>query len=227
MNANLKYRTIHTSMFGNLAKDILSALHGQLSDGYWENSRGYNKYWTNYDVVQLPNGEVVFNVSTDTYNTWCKYTPNPFLNMSDVEFKRWIAGKLKFIAQVEIKDECMKTKDEWRRDNTTFESSYLDRSDVVTIADVYCVYDKLLERQCRSHEDVVKRVVGCMHSESETQAEVDRQAKIAEVKAAYNEAQQKLLDDKKFEMKKIEEKYLAECDKLYKKFVKQMAELGA
>lgn len=168
MNTNPKYRTIHTGMFGSIAKDILDALHGQLSDGYWENSRGYDKYWTNYDMVQLPNGEVVFNVSTDTYNDWCKHTLNPFLNMSDVEFKRWIAKKLKFIAHAEIKDGHLKTKDEWRRDNTTFESSYLNRRDVVTIADIYCVYDNLLEHQCRPYEDVVKRVVGCMRSDSDT-----------------------------------------------------------
>ena len=216
MNANLKYRTIHTAMFGSIAKDILSALHGQLSDGYWENSRGYDKYWTNYDVVQLPNGEVVFNVSTDTYNAWCKYTPNPFLNMSDVEFKRWIAGKLKFIAQVEIKDKGMNTKDEWRRDNTAFKSSYLDHSDVVTMADIYCVYDKLLDRQCRSNEDVVKRVVGCMRSESETEA--DRQAKIAEAMVAYNCRIAELKALEKAERKQITKKYADLRSKAYAEF---------
>ena len=61
MNSNLKTRTIHTGLYGVQAKAVIDGVHGQLSDGKWENTPGYDKYWTNFAVETADDGEVVFD----------------------------------------------------------------------------------------------------------------------------------------------------------------------
>ena len=144
------YRTIETPFFGIVADEILRSVSGQMSDGLWENSRGYEKYWTNFNVTRHSDGRVVFHVSKDCGSTYCnRWYGNPFLNMSDAEFLAWYAGKLKAVIQAEARDNRW-TKGWWNRDNTEQKTIYLNYKEEVTVADVYCVYDELLGR-CQGH----------------------------------------------------------------------------
>ena len=144
------YRTIETPFFGQVAADILNAVSGQMSDGLWENSRGYEKYWTNFNVTRHSDNRVVFHVSKDSGNTWCnRWYGNPFRDMSDAEFLAWYAGKLKAVIQAEARDNRW-TKGWWNRDNTEQKTIYLNYKEEVTVAAVYCVYDWLLGLQDRS-----------------------------------------------------------------------------
>ena len=65
MNSNLETRTIHTGLYGVQAKAVIDGVHGQLSDGKWENTPGYDKYWTNFAIETADDGEVVFKVNTE------------------------------------------------------------------------------------------------------------------------------------------------------------------
>ena len=150
MNHNTNARTIHTGLYGIQAKEVIDSVHGQLSDGKWENSPGYDKYWTNFLVETADDGEVVFKVNVDYSYCYCnKWLDNPFRTMSDDEFKTWIARKIKAV----INDERRDSKEfiSWDRRNIDHTSLYLGHSDeeygaVVTVADIYCTYEALLGR---------------------------------------------------------------------------------
>ena len=139
MNTNT--RTIHTGLYGDQAREALDSVHGQLSDGMWENSRGYDRYWLNVDVDRADDGEVVFKVNTDNYVLWAKkYIENPFVSMDEKQFKDWYARKLKAVITQEFKDN--QTYRQWYRRNTEYNSRYLGHDPsygtVVNVADIYC-----------------------------------------------------------------------------------------
>ena len=150
MNKNSKIRIIHTNLYGDQAKPVIDGVHGQLSDGKWEGSPGYDKYWTNFDVETADDGEVVFKVNAECSTTWGqRWYLNPFYSMSDNEFKTWIAQKIKAVVNDERKDRI--EFGSWDRKNVDHTSLYLGHADekygtVVTVADIYCTYDALLGR---------------------------------------------------------------------------------
>ena len=160
MNNTNKTRTINTTFYGDYAAEIINAVAGQLSDGLWENSRGYDKYWTNFSVKRLDDNRVVFIVNTDSYNRYCgRFLDNPFYNMSETEFLAWYAGKLKAVIHAEAKDNNWK-KGWWKRTNTTNKSIYLNYKLDITVADIYCVYDELLGRKSRVDKEIYNRILG-------------------------------------------------------------------
>ena len=190
MNNTNKTRTINTTFYGDYAAEILNAVAGQLSDGMWENSRGYDKYWTNFSVKRLDDNHVVFIVNTDSYSRYCdRFLENPFCRMTDTEFLVWYAGKLKAGIHAEAKDNNWK-KGWWKRTNTTNKSIYLNYKLDITVADIYCVYDELLGRQIsdtRYDSETMRRVFG----QKADDATIAKRTEFAEAKAKaladYNE----------------------------------------
>ena len=197
-------RTITTIFYCDRPFDILDSVSGQLSDGMWENSRGYDKYWTNFRVVRLDDNRVVFRVNKDSYTRYCgRYLDNPFARMSDTEFLAWYAGKLKAVIVCEAKDHNWK-KGWWKRDNTTNTSCYLDRKLDITVADIYTVYDELLGRKNRSDDVYGTRIWG----KKADDATIAKRAELAEAKA-------KALADYKEHIAMLDEKvkkFMAEID---------------
>ena len=202
MNDNT--RTITTNFYGDRAFDILDSVSGQLSDGMWENSRGYDKYWTNFRVVRLDDNRVVFRVNKDSYTRYCgRYLDNPFARMSDTEFLAWYAGKLKAVIVCEAKDHNWK-KGWWKRDNTTNTSCYLFFFNDTAAAEIYTVYDELLGRKNRSDDVYGTRIWG----KKADDATIAKRAELAEAKA-------KALADYKEHVAMLDEKvkkFMAEID---------------
>ena len=204
MNDTNKTRTINTKFYGDRAYEILEAVAGQMSDGLWENSRGYDKYWTNFSVKRLDDNHIVFVINTDSYTRYCsRYLDNPFCRMTDAEFLAWYAGKLKTVIRSEAKDENW-PKGWWKRDNTAYKSIYLNYKLDITVADIYCVYDELLGRKTRADETLRSRIFG----QKADDATIAKRAELAEAKAKaladYNE-HVAMLDEKL-------KKFIAEID---------------
>lgn len=221
MNDNT--RTITTNFYGDRAFDILDSVSGQLSDGMWENSRGYDKYWTNFRVVRLDDNRVVFRVNKDSYTRYCgRYLDNPFARMSDTEFLAWYAGKLKAVIVCEAKDHNWK-KGWWKRDNTTNTSCYLDRKLDITVADIYTVYDELLGRKNRADDVYGTRIWG-QKADAET---IAKRTKLAEAKAKaladYNE-HIAMLDEK---LKKFTAEIYADKEQAHKVYCAVLENLEA
>ena len=223
MNDTNKTRTINTNFYGDRAFDILDSVSGQLSDGMWENSRGYDKYWTNFRVVRLDDNRVVFHVNKDSYTRYCgRYLDNPFARMSDTEFLAWYAGKLKAVIVCEAKDHNWK-KGWWKRNNTTNTSCYLDRKLDITVADIYGVYDELLGRKNRTDAEFGMRIWGkkadaeTIAKRADLQSEKEQAAKDYKEHVAMIEAEQK----------KAIEKFDAEKRAAHDRYIKVLNDLEA
>ena len=193
------FREIDTLLFSNKADEILRSVLGNLSDGLWENSRGYTKYWVNFNVERRANGQVYFAVNKNRYKVFggdC-YT-NPFEYMSNAQFLNWIAAKLKAVIVAELKDESITSREGWKRNNTTFESAYLSYKEKITVADIYVVYDWLKGRKLDMSSAAAKDVFGNVRSEEQVKKIEDKQSEIdfiqvnsknlmEEIKETYNE----------------------------------------
>lgn len=232
MNSNLKTRTIHTGLYGVQAKAVIDGVHGQLSDGKWENTPGYDKYWTNFAVEIADDGEVVFKVNAEGYIMWRKrLQANPFYYMSDADFKKWVATKIKAVANDERKDR--KEFGSWDRSNTDHMSLYLGHVDekygpVVTVADIYCTYEALLGRNIgitKYDPSTICRVFGNKKTDEEAaKAKSIREAKEclkakyaqkrAELQKANNEAVAKLEKELQDNITKLAQEENAEIAKL-------------
>jgi hypothetical protein len=194
-----EFRKIYTPFFSNKADEILRSVLGQLSDGLWENSRGYTKYWVNFNVKRRSNGQVYFTVNKNRYKVFAgDWYINPFLEMSDTEFLNWISVKLKAVIAAELKDDAIPSREGWKRNNTTFESAYLSYNEKITVADIYVIYDWLRGRKIDMSSPIVKDVFGEIRSEDQIKKIEDKQSEIefiqanrdnvlAEIKEKYND----------------------------------------
>ena len=233
MNSNLKTRTIHTGLYGVQAKAVIDGVHGQLSDGKWENTPGYDKYWTNFAVETADDGEVVFKVNAEGYIMWCKrLQANPFYYMSDADFKKWVATKIKAVANDERKDR--EQFGSWDSRNIDHISLYLGNADekygpVVTVADIYCTYEALLGRNIGTTKydpSTICRVFGNKKTDKEAaKAKSIREAR-EYLKAKYAQKRAELQKAKNEAVAKLEKELQDNITKLAKEENAEMAKLG-
>lgn len=180
------YREINTPFFSNKADEILRSVLGQLSDGLWENSRIYAKYWVNFSVERRANGQVYFAVNKKCYEVFGEdYYANPFEYMSDAQFLNWVAAKLKAVIVAELKDNSIPSRVGWKRNNTTFESEYLSytHDEKITVADIYAVYDWLKGRKINMSAPAIKDIFSNPSSEEQTKKIEDKQSEIKFIQA--------------------------------------------
>lgn len=180
------YREINTPFFSNKADEILRSVLGQLSDGLWENSRIYAKYWVNFSVERRANGQVYFAVNKKCYEVFGEdYYANPFEYMSDAQFLNWVAAKLKAVIVAELKDNSIPSRVGWKRNNTTFESEYLSytHDEKITVADIYVVYDWLKGRKIDMSSAVAKDVFGNVRSKDQVKMIEIKQSEIDFIQA--------------------------------------------
>jgi len=178
-----KMRRINTRMYGQRAFVVLDALHGQLSDGIWENSRGYDKYWTNFDVKRAEDDRVYFEVSSEPTRWYgSKTLENPFASMDGASFLKWVAGKLKAAIRTEAKD--ARWPDKWWTRTSSLRSGYLGSDLDVTVADVYEIYDELLGRRSRT-ADNGERVFGQAADPGTVRARKEKVRKLKELQEAF------------------------------------------
>ena len=224
------FRIIHTNLYGAQAHAVIDSVHGQLSDGKWENTPGYDKYWINFGVETADNGEVVFNVSTDGSSKYCsRWYNNPFYGMSDTEFKKWIAQKIKAVVNDERKDRM--EFGEWDRRNIDHTTLYLGKYDeaihdvTTTVADVYCTYEALLGREigiAKYDSSTICRVFGIKRTDEEiAKVKAIKDAKEA-IYAKYRAEIDSLRESTKAAIQKLEEKLTADVNAL---LTKQKAEI--
>ena len=233
MNSYLKTRTIHTSLYGVQAKAVIDGVHGQLSDGKWENTPGYDKYWTNFAVETADDCEVVFKVNTEISTMWCRgWLANPFYTMPEAEFKEWIAAKMKAGVNDERRDRQEFGFCDGR--NTDHTSLYLGHADekygpIVTVADIYCTYEALLGRNIgvtKYDPSTICRVFGNKKTDEEAaKAKSIREAKEC-LKAKYAQKRAELKKAKNEAVAKLEKELQDNISKLVQEENAEMAKLG-
>jgi len=219
MITNDNDRIVHTGMYSLKAKEVLRSVFGQLSDGAWENNPYYDRYWKFGDVMQEIDGEVTIHISVETGEAdgRGKWIANGFMSMSYVEIKQWMARMVKKTMVMELKDESISNG--WRRDNTEFETRYLNYNETITVAEVYCIYELLLERNVgvtKYEVSVIASVLGSQRQPEEIEAETKKREAVKMVETDYaahvkalNEEEKKLVDELNAKIKEIKDMYYA------------------
>ena len=204
-------RIICTGLYGDKAFEILDAMRGQLSDGKWENSPGYDKYWTNFSVVRQDDGETAFVVNTDYCVYYGRYLKNPFRNISEQEFKSWCARKIKAVIRDELKHHALAIG-AWNRRNLDGKSIYLGHSDekygqIVSVADIYCTYETLLGRDISTAKydtQTIINVFGSKRSAEDTAKITAVKTTIASIREKYAQKREALQQAKNEAVAKLE-----------------------
>lgn len=212
-------RKILTPFYSTRAKEVLSSVIGQWSDGAYENSPRMEKYWQFSNVKTEPDGHVYIEIDAESYRhtTWNnKWLNNGFYKMSDKQVLEFFAGYVKRIMQLELRDE--KVQHGWKRDNTEFETAYLAYDEKISVAHVYAIYDRLLDRPAAHKHDgkILAEIYGKPKSKSETACEIKKRAKIDAINAEWTLRRKQIEDAKKLMIAEAEKTYLADIDKLNK-----------
>lgn len=222
---NNKKRIIHTGLYSKVAEEIISSVIGSLSDGWGESNPANDKWWKFADCVQAPDGEVLIEVSTeswkyDEFRSNChKYVYNGFYNMSDDEVKRKFVRWIKKTAKMEMKDE--NAGNQWNR-GSEMKLDYLNHHENVTAADAYFVYEALLGRDNdrKYAESTVLKVVGKKLSEEATKANEEKAKQIEEKLAHRDQLIRQLKEKKKADIKQIDDQYVKDLQGIYDQYKK-------
>lgn len=127
-------------------KDMLDAVIGQMSDGYWENTPMMAGYWK-FVTTGTAGDEVTLEVDEMSGGRHGnRYINNRFYGLSDDAVKKFFADKIKFL----IKEEGL---GKWDRDNES-ETDFLsyDRPRY-RVKDCYYAYEILKGRNARKHPE--------------------------------------------------------------------------
>lgn len=210
-------RIIHTGLYTKKAKEVLSSVFGQLSDGWGENNPRNDRWWKFGDVTQEVDGEVTIHISAQTgeRDYHGRWIANGFIGISDTDVKQWMARMVKKTMVMELKDESISNG--WRRDNTEFETRYLNYHETITVAEVYCIYELLLGRNVgitKYEASVIVSVQGSKRQPEEIEAEAKKREEVhaiesayAEQVKAYNDEEKKLVDELNAKIKEIKDMY--------------------
>ena len=126
-------------------KDMLDAVIGQMSDGYWENTPMMRGYWK-FVTTGTSGDEVTLNVDeVSGARDGDRRIDNRFYGMSDDAVKKFFADKIKFL----IKEEGL---GKWARDNEET-TDYLSYHDPYRVKDCYYAYEVLKGRNARKHPE--------------------------------------------------------------------------
>ena len=226
-------RVIHTHLYSEKAFEVCSAVDGQMSDGWGENSPSYEGYWRFCDVRQAPDGEVIIYISKKEGVSYSYFRPgnyrwidNRFRVMSDDAIRDFYARMIKKTATMELKDKEDATG--WKRHNTSFRTKYLSHEEDVSIAEVYAIYEFLLGRILTGTKydvSVIQSVIGQKRSEDETNAEQVKADKRAALDRSYQNTKDKLKTDEEEEIKAVRQKYFDLREAALKKYREEWAEI--
>ena len=133
---------------GKAYKDMLSAVKGQMCDGYWENTPMMQGYWR-FCEIGTAGDEVTIDVD-DANGTLIddRFIENRFRGMSDDAVKKFFADKIKFL----IKEEGLGKWDRGNENETDFLSYGKPR---YRVKDCYYAYEILKGRNARKHPEYV------------------------------------------------------------------------
>lgn len=228
-------RIVKTPFFSKIAEEIISAVFGQLSDGWGENNPRNDRWWLFANVRREPNGQVAISVSEESamamYGQWVQ---NGFCGMTDAEILKKIASWIKKTAKMEL--DYNGVNDGWRRSNEDFKTAYLNYHEDISIAHAYLVYDVLSGRDPAGKFTVrvYDSVFGKPKTEEETRAEQSRRDDIAALFQTYQSENKAICDWEKNEVERLEQqireiKKDASCrrDALHRKYVEDKAKLVA
>ena len=122
--------------------DLIDAALGQLSDGYWENSRAAEKYWKN---IHLNNNTLIIDLDKLKHADWTDRWDNEFNTIwkNPDQVKKWFARKAQIVQNSDIRynlntEPRKMTAEDWDK-----HAQYLDGSVNKTYRQVQDAIDSL------------------------------------------------------------------------------------
>ena len=210
---------VHTGMYTKKAKEVLSSVFGQLSDGWGENNPRNDRWWKFADAIQEIDGEITIHISAKTGERGYqdKWIENGFNGMCGTDVKQWMARMVKKTIQMELCDESVSNG--WRRDNIIFMTHYLnDDQDInINVAEVYCIYEQLLGREIDATKydvAVINSVFGMKRQPNEIEAEMKKRETAKAIEHEYAEHVKTLDAEEKKTIDELNAK-IAEIKKMY------------
>lgn len=120
--------------------DLIGSVLGQLSDGYWENSRAAEKYWKN---IHLDGKVLVVDLDklkwSSYSDTWDKEFNTIWKNPTEI--KKWFAKKAQVVHNADMRDEFGTTR--LKPEEMDMEAQYLDRDINKTYRQIQDAIDSL------------------------------------------------------------------------------------
>lgn len=216
MTASPDDRIIHTKLYTQKACDVMDSVFGQLSDGWGKNNWRNDRYWMFGDASVELDGEAVIRISSSPGKWYGRqWIENAFTHMSDFEVRAWMARMIKKTMTMELRDEGISNG--WKRDNISFMTCYLNRDIEISVAEVYCMYEMLLDRQVgitKYDSSVIAGACGRMRIPEETEDAKKLQDAVKAVNDAYAEKVKQLNEEEKAEIDKL----MAKIDEVKKQF---------
>lgn len=217
MITNNNDRIVHTGMYTKKALEVLNSVFGQLSDGWGENNPRNDRWWCFGGATQEVDGEVTIHISSKTGERKSngKWIENGFAHMHEPEIKQWMARMVKKTMTMELKDESIANG--WCRDNTEFETHYLNYDETINVAEVYCIYELLLDRNVgitKYDVSVIASVQGSKRQPDEIELETKKREAVHEIESACTEKVKALNEEEKKLVDELNAK-IAEIKKMY------------
>lgn len=225
-------RIIKTGLYSQEAADILDSVLGQCSDGAYENSSYYERFWKFATVKRTTDGEATIEIPKDAGKSeWGgpnrmthRYTPNGFYEMSDAQVLEWFAKLARRIARMDLKDHDARPQD-WNPTNATFRVCYLDRKLPITIQDVYLAYEKLRGHSLdKFDQQAVKRIVGEKADSAQVAKEEARRKAIADLLDARAKEFQDIELRKKAALEAANKAYTEARQEIFARYQPQIAQ---
>lgn len=207
-------RPIHTSTYTAISQHILEKLHYNLDYNWGSNQMSRNCRVST--VERQPDGEVTWTIKGDGYSN--SYYRSAFSKCAnDKEVREWICAYLKGFCMRWWKRNGYNDNKNWARDNDAPFLPFSTPEVTITVKDIYCLYEQLLNRKSfdkRWGHDMVERIIGAQRDPIMTEMEVARREEVANIETEYADKIKKLDNDRYREIERMREEIAAKYRKL-------------
>lgn len=94
-------RRIPTGLVGIKAHEVLESVIGQMSDGKWENTPGYDKYWMFCDIDK--DNSIIVNDGCEShgrdYRGYTRWVCSGFREMNEEQVRAFFARKIRAVVK--------------------------------------------------------------------------------------------------------------------------------
>lgn len=241
-------RTIHTDLYTEKAAEILERARLFIRCRW-----GSTQMVRNAKLAQVeaqPNGEFTWNVYNEARNGWRSvyYGNSTYASRgADSKVREWICMILKEICFRQfrqsvngVKPTAKQVHAMWNRKNDTpvtlmsenindpdAEKVYANKFGPITVAQIYCVYEKLLNRKRfeKAYSDEIKKlIIGQERDPAATQLELIKREELQKLEQRKAEAKRKLENDRDNALSEARAKVIAEYKQLEADMLKSFEE---
>lgn len=203
-------RTIHTDTYTEKSKTILEALRKYMLTSWGSSQMERNAALSALEIE--PNGEIVWTVkeSANKPNSWRSvyYNRSTFYDRrDDQKVREWIACSMKHIIYAEFRAKHLPETKNWKRTNKLALNCLTIDGDAVTVAEAYCLFDKLLNRKTfakRWKKPMLDKIIGTERDPVATELEVARREESKRLDEQFETDKKALSAKKNEELSKLQ-----------------------